>query len=165
MTIARRVDSRGSCQMKIIETMHRPPVFISPDATITQAAIDMERAGVGALGVVDGGELIGIVTDRDLVRRALATGTPPDARVDSIMTMPVVTIDASADLHDAYEMFRTNAIRRLAVVSEGKFLGIVATDDLLMHLAADLTDVARPITAELLFSHRDASVPAVTSAP
>ncbi|MCU1365229.1 MAG: putative signal transduction protein with domain, partial [Ilumatobacteraceae bacterium] len=67
--------------MKIIETMHRPPVSISPDATITQAAMEMERAGVGALGVVDRDELIGIVTDRDLVRRALATSTPSDARV------------------------------------------------------------------------------------
>ena len=59
--------------MKIIETMHRPPVSITPDATITAAAVEMERAGVGALGVVDAGALVGIVTDRDLVRRALAT--------------------------------------------------------------------------------------------
>ncbi len=147
--------------MKIIETMHRPPVSITPDATITAAAVEMERAGVGALGVVDAGALVGIVTDRDLVRRALATSTPPDARIDSIMSMPVVTIDASADLHDAYALFRTNAVRRLAVVSDGHFLGIVATDDLLIHLAADLSDVARPITAELLFSHHDTPVPAV----
>lgn len=150
--------------MKIIETMHRPPVSITPDATITEAAMAMERAGVGALGVVDGGALVGIVTDRDLVRRAIATSTPIDARIDSIMTMPVVTIDASADLHDAYALFRTNAVRRLAVVSDGQFLGIVATDDLLMHLAADLGDIARPITAELLFSHHDTPVPAVVTA-
>ncbi|MCU1390551.1 MAG: putative signal-transduction protein with domain [Ilumatobacteraceae bacterium] len=150
--------------MKIIETMHRPPVSISPDATITQAAMEMERAGVGALGVVDRDELIGIVTDRDLVRRALATSTPSDARVDSVMTMPVVTIDASADLRDAYALFSANAVRRLAVVSGGRFLGIVATDDLLVHLAADLSDVVRPITAELLFSHHDTPLPAVVPA-
>ena len=124
----------------------------------------MERAGVGALGVVDGDELVGIVTDRDLVRRALATNTAPDARIDSVMTMPVITIDASADLHDAYALFRTHAVRRLAVVRDGRFIGIVATDDLLVHLAADLSDVALPVTAELLFSHHDASVPAVVTA-
>ncbi len=150
--------------MKIIDTPHRPPLFVAPDATITQAAKEMERAGVGALGIVDCDQLIGIVTDRDIVRRALANGTPPDARVDSIMSMPVVTIDASADLHDAYALFRTNAVRRLAVVSDGQFLGIVAIDDLLVHLAADLSDVARPITAELLFGHHNIAVPAVISA-
>lgn len=150
--------------MKIIETMHRQPLSISPDGTIAQAAVAMERAGVGALGVVDGDELVGIVTDRDLVRRALATNTAPDARIDSVMTMPVITIDASADLHDAYALFRTHAVRRLAVVRDGRFIGIVATDDLLVHLAADLSDVALPVTAELLFSHHDASVPAVVTA-
>lgn len=150
--------------MKIIETMHRPPVSISPEGTIAQAAVEMERAGVGALGIVDGDQLVGIVTDRDLVRRALATNTAPDARVDSIMSMPVVTIDASAELHDAFALFRTNAVRRLAVVRNGQFVGIVAIDDLLVHLAADLSDVARPVTAELLFSQHDVSVPAVIAA-
>ena len=72
--------------MKIIDMMHRPPVTIRPDQTITDAAIEMERAGVGVLAVIDGTGLVGIVTDRDLVRRGLATRTAPDARVDSIMT-------------------------------------------------------------------------------
>jgi signal-transduction protein with cAMP-binding, CBS, and nucleotidyltransferase domain len=80
------------------------------------------------------------------------------------MSMPVVTIDASADLHDAYALYRTNAVRRLAVVRNGQFVGIVAIDDLIVHFAAELSNVARPVTAELLFSHHDVPVPAVVTA-
>jgi signal-transduction protein with cAMP-binding, CBS, and nucleotidyltransferase domain len=100
------------------------------------------------------------VTDRDLVRRGLARGLPSDARVDGLMTSPVITIDADDDLHKAFALFRTNAVRRLAVVRAGQFLGTVTIDDLLVYLAADLSDLARPVTAEILFAHRDSAVPA-----
>ena len=59
-------------------------------------------------------------------------------------------------------MFRTNAVRRLAVVREGRFLGTVTVDDLLVYVSADLADLVRPVTAELLFAHRDSVVPATT---
>jgi CBS domain-containing protein len=120
----------------------------------------MEAAGVGALAVVDGDALVGIVTDRDLTVRALARRLSSDARVDSVMSTPVLTIDATADLHDAFAVFRGNAVRRLAVVREGSFVGMISADDLLIDLAADLADLARPITAEVLFGHHDPGVPA-----
>jgi len=68
------------------------------------------------VAVIDGEHLIGIVTDRDLVRRGLARDLPADARIDAVMTAPVVTVDADADLHDAFALFRTHAVRRLALV-------------------------------------------------
>jgi CBS domain-containing protein len=105
---------------------------------------------------------VGIVTDRDLVRRGLARGLEPDARVDAAMSAPVVTIQADADLHEAYALFRHNAVRRLAVMRGDRFAGILALDDLLVYLAADLADLVRPVTAEILFAHRDHPVPATT---
>ena len=78
------------------------------------------------------------------------------------MTMPVVTIDADADLHAAFALFRSHAVRRLAVVRGEQFVGMITVDDLLMDLAADLTDLARPVTAEVLFAHHDSAVPATT---
>lgn len=146
--------------MRTIEAVRRSAVAVAPDATVEAAAAVMEAAGVGALGVVDGSALVGIVTDRDLVRRAMAKGLTGDARVDGVMSAPVVTIDASADLHEAFALFRTNAVRRLAVVRDGVFVGMVTVDDLLVDLAADLADLARPVTAEVLFGHRDSAVPA-----
>ena len=146
--------------MRTIETIHRSGVGIGPDRTIRQAAKLMASAGVGSLAVIDHDRLVGIVTDRDLVRRCLARGIEPGARVDSAMTTPVVTIQADADVHEAFGLFRTHAVRHLAVMLGEQFVGMLAIDDLLVYLAADLADLARPITAEILFAHRDSPVPA-----
>jgi CBS domain-containing protein len=121
----------------------------------------MEYAGVGALAVVDGDRLAGIVTDRDLVRRAMAQGLPLDARVDAVMSTPVLTIDADDDLDAAFRIFRAHGIRRLAVVREEQFVGMVTIDDLLIDLAAHLTDLSRPVIAEVVFGEHESLVPSV----
>jgi CBS domain-containing protein len=149
--------------MRTIEAVRRSGVGIGPDRPIREAARIMEQAGVGALAVIEGEHLIGIVTDRDLVRRGLARDLPPDARVDAVMTAPVVTIDADADLHDTFAVFRTHAVRRLALVRAGQFVGMITVDDLLIDLAADLSDLARPVTAEVIFGHHDTPYPATVS--
>lgn len=104
--------------MRSIEAIRRSCIGIGPERTLRDAAAIMEQAGVGSLAIVDDDRIVGIVTDRDLVRRGLAKGTAADARVDGIMSTPVVTIDADDDLHSAFALFRTHAVRRLAVVRE-----------------------------------------------
>jgi CBS domain-containing protein len=148
--------------MYVIDTIRKSAVAVSPERSVADAAGVMEASGVGALAVVDGDQLVGIVTDRDLAVRALGRRLSLDARVDAVMSTPVVTIDSGADLHEAFAVFRTHAIRRLAVVRDGRFVGMVAVDDLLVDLAADLADLARPVTAEVLFGQRDPAVPATT---
>jgi CBS domain-containing protein len=148
--------------MRTIETIRRP-VIVPADQTIHQAAQLMETASVGALLVVDDDErLVGIVTDRDIVRRGVAARLDLDARIDAVMSCPVVTIDAQADLRDAVGVFREHAIRRLPVVDDGRPSGMLTVDDLVVGLVNDLSDVVRPVTAELLFGHHDPSVPATT---
>jgi CBS domain-containing protein len=146
--------------MRTIDAVRRSGVGIGPERTIREAARIMEQAGVGALAVIDGERLVGIVTDRDLVRRGMARDLPADARVDAVMSAPVVTIDADADLHDTFALFRKHAVRRLALVRAGQFVGMVSIDDLLIDLAADLSDLARPVTAEVIFGHHDNPLPA-----
>lgn len=145
--------------MRTIEAIRRSGIGIEPERTIHDAAAVMEQTGVGALAVLDGERLVGIVTDRDLVRRGLAQGLPTDARVDGIMSTPVVTIDADADLHGAFALFRTHAIRRLAVVRGGQFVGMITIDDLLVDVSADLADLSRPVEGEILFAQRDSPLP------
>lgn len=145
--------------MRAAQAIRRSGVALAPWATVREAAALMEHAGVGSVAIIDRDRLVGIVTDRDLVRRVLAKGVPDDARVDSVMTTPVVEIDADADAHAAYALFRANAVRRLAVTRGGAFVGMLTIDDLLIDLAADLMDLARPITAEALFAHRDSPAP------
>ncbi|MHB1852743.1 MAG: CBS domain-containing protein [Acidimicrobiales bacterium] len=145
--------------MRTIDAIRRSGIGVRPEQTVREAAQVMERTGVGALAVVDGARLRGILTDRDLVRRVLARGTPSDARVDDVMTSPVVSIEADADLHEAFALFRTHGGRRLAVVRDGQFVGMVTVDDLLVDMARDLVDLSRPITAEIAHAHRDSALP------
>ena len=149
--------------MRTIERLRRSGVSIGPDRPIQEAAAILDHAGVGALAVVDHDQITGIVTDRDLVRRAMARGFPSDARVDSVMTTPVITIDAEADLESAFELFRAHGIRRLPVVRDERFVGMITVDDLLIDLARNLDDLARPLTAEVVFGHHDSPVPTVAS--
>lgn len=149
--------------MKAIEGIRRSGVAIAPERTMREAAEIMERSGVGALVVLDGDHVAGVVTDRDLVRRGLARRMDPEARVDGLMSSPVVTIDADVDLRAAYALFREHAVRRLAVTERGRFVGMLAIDDLLINLSADLADLVRPVTAETIFGHRDSPVPVTTS--
>lgn len=146
--------------MKITEGLRKTGLSVAPDSTLRQAAELMESDAVGALAVVEDDRPVGIVTDRDLVRRAVAAGVAPDARIDSVMSSPVITIDADADLREAFAIFEQKAVRRLVVQRDGRFVGILSADDLLIDLAADLSAVVRPIGAEVLFGHRDSSVPA-----
>lgn len=105
---------------------------------------------------------MGVVTDRDLVRRGVARGLPFDARIDAVMTTPVVTIPGHSDLQDAYAIFRAHAVRRLVVVDhDQRFIGMISVDDLLVEISANLADLVRPVSSELLFPQRDSGVPAL----
>ncbi|HOT78813.1 MAG TPA: CBS domain-containing protein [Microthrixaceae bacterium] len=148
--------------MKITDALRKTGLSIGPGCTLRQAAELMECNAVGALAVVEDDRAVGVVTDRDLVRRAVARGIAPDARVDSVMSSPVVSIADDADLHDAVAVFGRKAVRRLVVERDGRFVGVLSADDLLIDLASDLAAVVRPIGAEVLFGHRDSSVPATT---
>jgi CBS domain-containing protein len=145
--------------MRVGDVVQRAPITLPPHGTIREAAKLMESNGVGSIAVVDGRHLVGIVTDRDIVRRAVARDLAGDARIDGIMSAPVVTIDADADLHHAFDILHGHAVRRLATVRDGVLVGILSLDDLLVCLSSDLANLARPVTAELLFAHRDPPLP------
>lgn len=145
--------------MRALDMIHRPGMTIDADATITMAAERMEEAGVGCVVVVDSGGIVGMVTDRDLVRRAMARRLPADARVDSVMSTPVVSVPGDADAHTVFDLFRTHPVRRLPVVVDGQLHGVIAVDDLLVILSRQLGDVVRPVTAEVLFAQHDGGLP------
>lgn len=83
--------------MRAIDAVRRSGIGVGPDRTIRDAALLMDEAGVGSLAIIEGDRLVGIVTDRDLVRRGLARGLTAEARVDGVMSAPVITISADAE--------------------------------------------------------------------
>ncbi len=139
--------------MKIEELVLRPPVLVSPDSTIREAAEVMGRQGVGAVMVADGGGLLGIVTDRDLVTRVLAKRVRDDARIDSVMSMNVVAIDARSDVRDAVRAFGHHAVRRLPVLNGSHIVGMLTIDDMLVAYTSEFAEITRGVTAQLLFPH------------
>ena len=140
--------------MRAVEAIRKRAVTVAPDASLRHAAELMEQANVGALVVLDGERLVGIVTDRDIAVRGVGRDLPADARVDAVMTTEVVTIEGDADVRAALPVFRTHALRRIPLVTDGRVAGMLTVDDLLIDLVNDLADVVRPITGEVVFGHR-----------
>lgn len=148
--------------MHAIDAARKSPATIGQDRTITEAADEMDRLAVGALVVVDpDGRPLGIVTDRDLVVRGLARRASADARVDSVMSTDLVTLPMDADLRDAFTVFDNHPVRRIPLLDGTRLAGVLALDDLVVDLASDIGRLARPVTAQVLFGHREAAAPAV----
>jgi CBS domain-containing protein len=127
---------------KIRDIMTPNPVGVYYDQTIAEAARVMRDAGVGAILVVHGDSLGGVVTDRDLVIRGLAEGAGPDSPVGPLCSAELVGVDAGSDLAEAEQLMRENAIRRLPVIDGGQIVGIVSIGDL-----AAAADVDTPLAS------------------
>jgi CBS domain-containing protein len=136
--------------MLVRECLHMAPVTVPPTCRLEEAARLMGSHEVGSLLVVNGDELVGIVTDRDITVRGVGAGRPLTAHVDTVMTENPVTIEGSVDIFEAFEVLKGRRIRRLPVVEEGELAGIITVDDLLVVLVLELGAVISPVAQELL---------------
>ncbi len=121
--------------MKLKDLMSGQPVQISPEETVAVAARTLARCNIGCLPVCDqSGVLKGMVTDRDLVIRCLASGKKPeDTKVWEIMTTGVVAAEPEMETVAAAQLMGRRQIRRLPVVEQGKLCGMVSLGDLANH--------------------------------
>lgn len=103
---------------------------VSPNDSISQAALLMEQLNVGSVPVVDNNKVVGIVTDRDIALRNVARGQNPNQKVSDVMTTNVTSAPPDMDVHSAANIMASNQIRRLPVVDNGNLVGIVAIGDL-----------------------------------
>jgi CBS domain-containing protein len=116
---------------KVSEVMSDSVETVEPSDSAEDAAKKMKSADAGALLVVDDGELKGIVTDRDIVVKAVAEGKDPsDVKVEEIASSDTTTVECDASIDDAIEAMRENKVRRLPVVDDGEPKGIVSIGDL-----------------------------------
>ena len=118
--------------MRISEIMVKDPVRVSPDTSVGEIARQMRDKSISSVILVKGDQAVGIVTERDLVRRVLASGRDPGAtKAFEICTRPVATTSDSADLELAVDIMNSYNIRRLVIVDrDSKVVGIVTTDDI-----------------------------------
>jgi CBS domain-containing protein len=130
--------------MSIGKVCVRTVVTTQPEESVTAAAERMRQYNVGALVVVKGKQPVGIITDRDLVVRVLATERAPQSLVvGSVMSSNLVCVPEQTPLEDAMNLMRGYQIRRLVVVNEARELvGIFALDDMLELLGEEQAAIA-----------------------
>ncbi len=137
--------------MSVITICTRSVDLAEREESVWRAAERMHHRVIGCLLVVDQDQHpIGILTDRDIVERVVSLSRDPmTTTVEEVMTTPVISIKEHAALHEALDVMRQNAIRRLAVVDErGILVGVLSLDDVLMYLADQFAAVGKLISRQ-----------------
>ena len=122
--------------MNIRDVMTPNPRTVSPDDSIESAARIMRDEDTGAVPVVQDGRPVGMLTDRDIVIRAVAEGGSGRS-VRDVVTERVISVSPDASTHEATELMSEHQIRRLPVVENDRLVGIVSLGDLAVKEAKD----------------------------
>ena len=116
---------------QVKEVMTAGPITLDRDASLVEAARLMRDRGIGDVIVVEGDDAEGIVTDRDIVIRAVAEGADPNStRLGQVVSGDLASVAPDDPVERAVELMREKAVRRLPVLEGGKPVGVVSLGDL-----------------------------------
>jgi CBS domain-containing protein len=140
-------------EMKVRNLMTKDVRTADIDTSLTEVAKSMKSLDVGSIPVCDNdNNIVGIVTDRDIVLRFVAAGSSENSKAQDIMSTHIVSVSPETDVHEAANIMAKNQIRRLPVVENGKLEGIVAigdfaTQNIHVNEAGEaLSDISKPST-------------------
>lgn len=123
-------ESSAIQRMRVSEIMTKNVRTATPEATLRDVAAMMRDGDMGAVPVVDAGKLIGILTDRDIVVRAVADGKDANTKVSDAMTTELFTVSPDDFVFEAVRLMGEKQVRRVPVVNaDGTLAGIVAMAD------------------------------------
>lgn len=132
---------------KVREIMTPAPVALQSSQTVTQAAKEMRDHGIGSVLVVDDGQLRGLVTDRDIVVRAVADDRDPAlTTMGEVCSPDLVTVTPEDDADTVVRRMRERAVRRVPVVENGQPVGMLSIGD--MALERDGSSALADISAQ-----------------
>lgn len=145
--------------MKVRDIMTKPAIHISPGESVEVAARTLAHYNIGVLPVCgNDGKLCGLVTDRDMVTRCMASGKlPANTTVREIMTGQVTSVQPDMEAGVAAHLMGRQQIRRLPVVENGKLCGMVSLGDLakreesVMDAADALNDISSNVSDHSLW--------------
>ena len=119
---------------------------IGPDAKVIEALRLMAQKDVGALVVMEGGRLAGILSERDYARKVILQGkSSQDVPVREIMTSEVITVDPSKTVEDCMALVTQRRIRHLPVCEQGNLIGILSIGDLVKEVIAEQEQTIRQL--------------------
>jgi CBS domain-containing protein len=131
---------------KVGDVMTKEVIYLPAETTLDEAARAMREADIGDVVVTDGSTLAGMVTDRDIVVRAVADRKDPaSTTIGSIATRDIVMIEQNSPASDAADLMRERGVRRILVCdTDRRLVGIVSLGDLAMRLDPDsaLSDIS-----------------------
>lgn len=135
------VQSRQKCR----EIMTKSVRIATSDASLGDVAAMMRDGDMGAVPIVDSGRLVGIVTDRDIVVRAVSDGKAPETAVSEAMTSELFTVAPDDFVFEAVRLMGDKQIRRIPVVDpDGSLAGIIAMADVALEME-DQQEIAETI--------------------
>ncbi|HET9781062.1 MAG TPA: CBS domain-containing protein [Candidatus Dormibacteraeota bacterium] len=115
------------------DVMTRNPVSMSSDSSVVDAAKAMSDMRIGSVVVMDKDKPCGIVTDRDIAVRAVATGSDPKStKLSDICSHDLAAVRPDQSLDDAIQLMKSHDVKRVVVMSDSKLEGIVSLGDLTM---------------------------------
>ena len=116
---------------KVAQVMTPAPIALSPDQNLADAAIQMRKHGIGDVLVAEDGQLRGLITDRDIVVRAIADGKDPSSTsVAELCSTDIITVSPRDDASTAVRRMREAEVRRIPVVDDGNVVGVVSLGDM-----------------------------------
>ena len=122
---------KGKVSLKVEDVMVREVVTISENASVKEAAGIMNQFEIGSIIAVRKGKAIGIVTERDLLKRVIAEGMDAKkTRVKDIMSSPLIVIAPGTELEEALRLMFEKKIKKLVVVDQKRLIGLVSLTDI-----------------------------------
>jgi CBS domain-containing protein len=120
---------------QLLEGKDQQIFTVSPEATVQEALELMVSKGVSSLPVISGPELVGIVSERDYIRKAVPRRIVPwELRVQEIMTRDVICVTRDTTIQECMERMSSNRIRHLPVVDGKKLVGVLSITDIVRAL-------------------------------
>jgi CBS domain-containing protein len=116
--------------MNVRDAMTANPRTLSPNDSIQSAARIMKEENAGSVPIVENGKLVGMVTDRDIVIRAVVEGSPANRPVRDIASGNVISTTPGASIRDAEGLMSKHQVRRLPVVENERLVGIISLGDI-----------------------------------
>lgn len=131
--------------LKIKDIMTDHVATVSPETTVVEAARLMQKHDIGSLPVCEGPDLVGIVTDRDIVVRSVAHGKQLETTpIREVMTQKVVTISPETEVNQVAALMSNQQVRRIPVVDNNRLVGMVSLGDLATQAKSDV-EVAKTL--------------------
>ncbi|QNG58905.1 CBS domain-containing protein [Bacillus sp. PAMC26568] len=122
---------------KVSEIMSHDIQACTPLDNVFEVAVKMKEWDVGSIPIVEGNQLLGMITDRDLVVRGIAEKHPGSYEVTKVMSDHLFTISPEANVEEAAQLMAKHQIRRLPVVENGQIVGMVTLGDLSLNQLTD----------------------------